>query len=115
MKQVDEETLQPKFILPLQRCNFGELGACYVVFEKERFPLASFNNMLSFTMKEVDDQGDSDDGYDDEYELEDIELCIGNYVQPLYSDYGTLWSELAEFEVVETYSLSAVSTLSGSN
>jgi Coatomer gamma subunit appendage platform subdomain len=112
MQEVESSLLVPKFMLALPQCTFNAQGQAYMVFAKDAYPLLTLKNTLTFVMKELDDAGDADEGYEDEYELEDLAVCIGDYVMPLYGDFSKLWSGLHE-EVVETYSLTAVSTIAG--
>lgn len=111
-EDTDEIPMKPTFTLPLLKCDYDSTGACYVIFDKTDFPITSFTNTLKFTMLEVEEDIQVDDGYEDEYMIEDIDLLVGDYIQPLYGDWSRLWADL-EHEFIETYSLSAVSTLQG--
>jgi coatomer protein complex subunit gamma len=65
---------------------------------------------LKFTVKDCDPntgEPDSDEGYDDEYQLEDIEIAVADYVQRVMKgNFGPAWEELGEEnELEETFSL----------
>jgi coatomer protein complex subunit gamma len=69
---------------------------------------------LKFQVKEVDSSGEVlDSGYEDEYQLEDVEITTSDYVAPvLVPDFQTAWEKMGEdCQVVETYSLSTLKTL----
>lgn len=50
-----------------------------------------------------------------QYQVEDLELNVGDYVLPSYvSNFEKSWEDMgAESEVVETYSLTAVASING--
>eukprot|EP00090_Calanus_glacialis_P024290 TRINITY_DN3771_c0_g1_i1.p1 TRINITY_DN3771_c0_g1~~TRINITY_DN3771_c0_g1_i1.p1 ORF type:complete len:881 (-),score=314.94 TRINITY_DN3771_c0_g1_i1:145-2787(-) len=65
---------------------------------------------LKFTVKDCDPntgEPDSDEGYDDEYQLEDIEVAVADYVQRVMKgNFGAAWEELGqENELEDTFSL----------
>jgi len=65
---------------------------------------------LKFTVKDCDPntgEPDSDEGYDDDYQLEDIEISVADYVQRVMKgNFGAAWDELGpENELEDTYSL----------
>jgi len=65
---------------------------------------------LKFTVKDCDPntgEPDSDEGYDDEYQLEDIEIAVADYVQRVMKgNFGAAWEELGqENELEDTFSL----------
>jgi len=65
---------------------------------------------LKFTVKDCDPntgEPDSDEGYDDEYQLEDIEIAVADYVQRVMKgNFGPAWEELGEEnELEDTFSL----------
>ena len=107
--------LKPLFALPILKCEYNKLGSGYVVFERHGTPITSISNVLKFMVHETDDEGNPEgDSYDDEYAVENIDLEVGDYVTPLLSiDYDKVWVELQGNEVVETYALTAVSSIKG--
>ena len=56
---------------------------------------------LKFVVKDCDPttgEPDSDEGYPDEYVLEDLELTIADYVQrTMKANFGAAWEELVSF------------------
>jgi len=65
---------------------------------------------LKFTVKDCDPntgEPDSDEGYDDEYQLENIEIAVADYVQRVMKgNFGAAWEELGqENELEDTFSL----------
>ena len=65
---------------------------------------------LKFTVKDCDPatgEPDSDEGYDDEYQLEDLDITVADYVQRVMKgNFGAAWEELGEEnELEDTYSL----------
>merc|ERR1719336_3805604 len=72
--------------------------------------VASMAATLKFTVKDCDPatgEPDSDEGYDDEYQLEDLDITVADYVQRVMKgNFGAAWEELGEEnELEDTYSL----------
>lgn len=120
VKQSDDDTasmLLFETIIPLAQLAYDVPSVVYVVFKRPNgiTPSATFSNTLKFTLKEVDPStGDvEEDGIEDDYPLEDLDLSIGDYVLPTYvADFKKTWEELGEEnEQVETYSLTAVASI----
>ena len=77
-----------------------ELGEC----------VASLAANLKFTVKDCDPatgEPDSDDGYDDEYQLEDIDITVADHVsRVMKGNFGAAWEEIGEdFELEDTFQL----------
>merc|ERR1740131_674881 len=71
---------------------------------------------LKFTVKDCDPatgEPDSDEGYDDEYQLEDIEVTVADHVQRVMKgNFAAAWEEIGpENELEDTYALSSMNTL----
>lgn len=70
---------------------------------------------MKFTVKDCDpNTGEAEDeGYDDEYVLEDIEVTVVDHIQKvLKPNFGAAWDEVGdEFEKEETFNLSTIKTL----
>lgn len=69
---------------------------------------ATFTNTLKFVVKDCDPTtGEPDEeGYEDEYQVEDIDVLTGDYIQPTYiSNFAEVWEQLAETEALETFAL----------
>ncbi|KAJ3193196.1 Coatomer subunit gamma-2 [Irineochytrium annulatum] len=104
--------LEHEFSIPVAQLPYDISGSIFVVFKKPAgvFPTATFSNTLKFLVKDCDPStGEPDEeGYDDEYQPEDLELTTADYVQPTFvSDFQKAWEELGN-EEVETYVLSSV-------
>ncbi|XP_031636649.1 coatomer subunit gamma [Contarinia nasturtii] len=108
-------------VIPCAKLPYNETGSTYVIVE---FPqdvsnsAATFGATLKFIVKDCDPQTgepDSDDGYDDEYMLEDLEISVADQVQKITkSNFSNAWSSAetdAWVELEDTYELSAVNTL----
>merc|ERR1712203_250279 len=72
--------------------------------------------MGKFTVKDCDpDTGepDSDEGYEDEYQLEDLEIGFGDFIQRVNkTNFRNAWEDLGEEnELEDTYELSAMKSL----
>ncbi|XP_055376197.1 coatomer subunit gamma [Condylostylus longicornis] len=107
--------------IPCQKLSYNSMGSTYTLVE---FPpdigssVGAFGAVLRFVVKDCDPNTgmpDSDDGYDDEYMLEDLEITVADQVQRLKkSNFAAAWDAADSAEWVEaedTYALSAVSTL----
>merc|ERR1712058_173228 len=71
---------------------------------------ASLPANLKFTVKDCDPatgEPDSDEGYDDEYQLEDIEVSVADHVsRVLKGNFAAAWEEVGpENELEDTFSL----------
>lgn len=118
----DEDTsLQEDFIIPVSRLTAAEPGTVYVSFKRSSenaFPVTSFTNSLKFTSKEIDPTtGEPDEqGYEDEYEIEDLELAGSDYVLPvLAGNFDHVWEQTGANgeEASETLQLSNTKSIAG--
>lgn len=85
--------------IPCAKLPYNETGSTYTIVE---FPedllssAASFGATLKFIVKDCDPntgEPDSDEGYDDEYMLEDLEISVADQVQKIAkSNFATAWS-----------------------
>ncbi|MCJ1431610.1 coatomer subunit gamma [Xylographa pallens] len=95
----EDESLEEEFIIPVSRLNTDEPGTIYVSFKKigeSPFAVTSFTNVLKFTSKEIDPTtGEPDQsGYDDEYEVESLELNGSDYVSPAFAgSFDHVWEQ----------------------
>ena len=113
----DEEQalgLEEDFIIPVPKLATEEVGTIYVSFkrtgEESNYAITTFANVLKFTLKEIDPStGEPEDqGFEDEYQVEDLELTGGDYVVPSFAgSFGNVWEQVgaAGPEVTETFSL----------
>ncbi|GFF49622.1 probable coatomer subunit gamma [Aspergillus udagawae] len=117
----DEEALEEEFTVPAPKLATNEPGIVYVTFKKlageHSFPVTSFTNILKFTSKEVDPTtGEPEDsGYEDEYQVEDLELTGSDYVIPTFAgSFDHVWEQTGANgeEVSETLQLSNMKSIS---
>ncbi|KAI4318627.1 hypothetical protein MLD38_032305 [Melastoma candidum] len=95
---------------PLQSLPYDSPGQTFVVFEKTGGPtVGKFSNILKFTVKEVDPSTGQaeDDGVDDEYQLEDLEVVAADYMQKVgVSNFRNAWESMGpDCERVDEYGL----------
>lgn len=120
----EEEVLEEEFIVPAPKLAANEPGIVYVTFKKlsgeHSFPVTSFTNILKFTSKEIDpSSGEPEDsGYEDEYQVEDLELTGSDYVIPTFAgSFDHVWEQTGANgeEVSETLQLSNMKNISGAS
>uniref|UniRef100_A0A8V5HGL3 Coatomer subunit gamma n=1 Tax=Melopsittacus undulatus TaxID=13146 RepID=A0A8V5HGL3_MELUD len=105
--------------IPAKTLVYNQPGTCYtLVALSEEDPTAvacTFSCMMKFTVKDCDpNTGETDDeGYEDEYVLEDLEVTVADHIQRvLKPNFGAAWDEVGdEYEKEETFTLSAIKTL----
>ncbi|KAG4301473.1 hypothetical protein PCK1_002399 [Pneumocystis canis] len=114
----DDSGLKEEFVMQVERAEHNSPVTLYVSFLREDpnfFVTTTFTNILKFTAKEIDpNTGEPEKvGYNDEYEIEALELSCGDYISPIYiSNFNQVWDSLTDKnEVVETFSLSSVTSL----
>ncbi|XP_059481217.1 coatomer subunit gamma isoform X2 [Neocloeon triangulifer] len=101
------------------KLSYGEAQSCFAVFE---FPevlassVGTFGAVLKFSAKDCDPATglpDSDDSFDDEYMLEDLEISIADQVQKVArANFGASWEEAgSENELEDVFALSSMQTL----
>lgn len=77
----------------------------------------TFSCTLKFIVKDCDpNTGEPDDeGYEDEYVLEDVEVTVADHVQRVMKpNFSASWEEVGpENELEDTYALSTMKTLEG--
>ncbi|KAK9322609.1 adaptin N terminal region-domain-containing protein [Lipomyces orientalis] len=119
MADDETEPFVEEFIIAIPRLVQESTGTIYVAFsrptgEENAYTGAVFSNTLRFTSKEIDPTTGEpeDEGYEDEYQVEDIEVGVGDFLVPTYvGNFQHMWDQLS-FETSETYSLSGVGSLS---
>ena len=101
--------------LPLTELN--QSAPCYTILSRPAGSLISGKcaALLKFNLKEIDPAtGEAEeDGYEDEYELEDILIASADYVKPIrIANFRAKWDELdADTEVSNDYGLGQRSSL----
>jgi len=98
----EEVDLTEDFIIPIPSLNSANSpSVVYVSFTRnspEEYALGSFQCTLKFVSKEVDPTSGEpeEDGYEDEYQLEEVELGAGgDYIIPNYVTFASEWEELS--------------------
>jgi coatomer protein complex subunit gamma len=118
----EEPSLEEEFIIPAPRLATNEPGIVYVAFKKlageHSFPITSFTNVLRFTTKEIDPtSGEAEEGgYEDEYQVEDLDLSGADYVIPAFAgSFDHIWEGTGANgeEASETLQLANIKSLSG--
>jgi hypothetical protein len=118
----EEDVLEEDFIIPAPKLPTDEPGIVYVAFKKlggeNSVPVTSFTNNLKFTSKEIDPTtGEPEDsGYDDEYQVEDLELTGSDYVIPTFAgSFDHVWEQTGANgeEESETLQLSNMKGITG--
>ncbi|PWN45741.1 putative coatomer gamma-2 subunit [Ceraceosorus guamensis] len=122
----NEIGLKEDFILPAARLDASNpTGRVYVSFtrlpseeaeqEGDNYAQGTLSNTLKFQSREVDPStGEAEEeGYDDEYQTEDLELGVADYVSERYADFAKEWEELGKSgtSATETFALTALDGL----
>lgn len=115
------EVLEEDFIIPVSKLETNQPGTVYVSFKKVgdlSYPITSFTNVLKFTSKEIDPTtGEPDEsGYEDEYQVEDLELVGSDYVVPVFAgSFDHVWEQTGANgeEASETLQLSSTKSIAG--
>lgn len=104
--------------IPLQSLPYNKPGSTYTLVRLPTEPTqvtGTFNCTLKFLVKDCDPQtGEPDDeGYEDEYVLEDVELTVADHVQRVMKpSFAASWEEVGpENELEDTYALSTMHSL----
>jgi coatomer protein complex subunit gamma len=118
----EDDVLEDDFIIPAPKLSPNEPGVVYVAFKKlggeHSVPIASFTNILKFTSKEIEPTtGEPEEsGYDDEYQVEDLELTGSDYVIPTFAgSFDHVWEQTGANgeEESETLQLSNMKGIAG--
>ncbi|KAL3722526.1 hypothetical protein ACJRO7_034838 [Eucalyptus globulus] len=102
---------------PLKSLPYDSPGQTFVAFEKtDGVPaVGKFSNVLKFIVKEVDPTtGEAEeDGVEDEYQLEDLEVVAADYMQKVgVSNFRNAWESMdPEGERVDEYGLGSRESL----
>ena len=118
--QSEDTGLTEKFFIPIPTLDAAKSpGVVYVAFARddpESYAMGSFACTLKFVSKEVDPSTGEpeEEGYEDEYQVEEIELSASDYIVPSYVTFGSEWDRLKGApSVTETFALSAMESLKG--
>ncbi|KAM6306971.1 LOW QUALITY PROTEIN: coatomer subunit gamma-2-like [Podargus strigoides] len=104
--------------IPAPSLVYNQLGMCYALVQiPQDDPTAvacTFSHTMKFTVRDCDpNTGVPEDGYDDEYVLEDLEVTVSDHIQKvLKPNFEAAWEEVGDdFEKEETFALSSIKTL----
>jgi coatomer subunit gamma len=119
--QPSGEGLTEDFIMPVDSLDLATGSRpVYVSFTRDdpaEYQLGSFSCLLKFVSKEVDPSSGmpEETGYDDEYQLEEVELGAGgDYIVPSYCSFESEWERLGEdSSAEEEFSLSSMASIKG--
>ncbi|CAL8463056.1 g2590 [Coccomyxa elongata] len=94
----EAEEFEQELSLPLARMEYGTVGQAYVLLQRapESMAVGKLGANLQFTVKEIDpSSGEAEeDGYEDEYQLEDIEIGAANYIKAVgVSNFRKAWED----------------------
>ncbi|XP_017857842.1 PREDICTED: coatomer subunit gamma [Drosophila arizonae] len=108
-------------IVPCPKLAYNELQTTFVIVEFPRdvsSSIATFGATLRFVVKDCDPvtgEPDSDEGYDDEYMLEDLDITVADQIQKTKkNNFQVAWDAADSEEWVQaedTFVLSAVNNL----
>eukprot|EP01027_Heterolobosea_sp_BB2_P004581 GEZU01007023.1.p1 GENE.GEZU01007023.1~~GEZU01007023.1.p1 ORF type:complete len:892 (-),score=329.33 GEZU01007023.1:134-2809(-) len=113
--------LTQEFVIQAPALAYNAPEAAFVCCRRQadKFPLCTLSNTLKFIVKEVDkNTGEPDEeGYEDEYQVEDIELNVSDYIQKGNdnSNFDADWDSLGEeTESVRSFrGLTTMKTIAG--
>ncbi|CAO3587908.1 unnamed protein product [Absidia cylindrospora] len=110
MQPMDDAPLAQIVEIPATKLEYNVPGYIYVAFEQEDpedLAVGTFSNTLKFVVKDCDPTtGEPDpEGYDDEYQVEDVEMLISDYIRPNYTSQFTQEWDALENELIETFAL----------
>ncbi|RPD82257.1 coatomer subunit gamma [Lentinus tigrinus ALCF2SS1-7] len=118
MQPQADSGLTEDFIIPIPTLTSATSpGVVYVSFTRdtpEEYVQASFQCILKFVSKELDPSTGEpeEEGYEDEYQLEDTELAAGDYIIPSYVTFASEWDRMrGGVSLTETFSLPAMESL----
>mmetsp|Transcript_33412 Transcript_33412/g.72896 ORF Transcript_33412/g.72896 Transcript_33412/m.72896 type:complete len:907 (-) Transcript_33412:733-3453(-) len=116
MEAENGEELEEEFLLPLAQMPYNAVGHTYVCVRRTgKFAVDKFACTLKFKSKEVDPStGEAEDeGYEDEYQLEDLEVSVLDYMQKTaVTNFRKSWEDISEeAEQTDVYGLGARDSL----
>jgi len=116
MQPQEDSELTEDFIIPLPSLTAANSPSIvYVSFTKHQpYATGSFSCLLKFRSKELDPATGEpeEEGYDDEYQLEELELSAADYIIPNYVTFGSEWDRLRSSpSSTETFALSGMDSL----
>lgn len=116
ISQFDNEEYVEEFTLPVEKLQPNSKGKVYISISRpsdldnDKYLLTTMNNSLSYITKDVD-ADESEEGFPDEYQIEDLSLTPGDFVIPSYiNNFTKLWDELS-YESSAVYNLGSEDTV----
>ncbi|XP_027764417.1 coatomer subunit gamma-2 [Empidonax traillii] len=105
--------------IPAPSLPYNQPGMCYTLVRiPQDDPTAvscTFSCTMKFTVRDCDPSTGvpEEDGYEDEYVLEDLEVTVSDHIQKvLKPNFAAAWEEVGDdFEKEETFALSSIKTL----
>uniref|UniRef100_A0A8C0X2E2 Coatomer subunit gamma n=1 Tax=Castor canadensis TaxID=51338 RepID=A0A8C0X2E2_CASCN len=105
--------------IPAPSLTYNQPGICYTLVrlpdEDPTAVASTFSCTMKFTVRDCDPNTGvpDEDGYDDEYVLEDLEVTVSDHIQKvLKPNFAAAWEEVGDtFEKEETFALSSTKTL----
>ncbi|KAG8440076.1 hypothetical protein GDO86_006028 [Hymenochirus boettgeri] len=105
--------------VPASSLQYNQPGICYTLVKLPEEDPTSVSCTFSCTMKFVVRDCDphtgvpDDEGYSDEYVLEDVEMVLADHIQKVIKpNFGAAWEEVGDiYEKEETFALSTTKTL----
>ncbi|OXB58052.1 hypothetical protein ASZ78_007711 [Callipepla squamata] len=105
--------------IPAPSLAYNQPGMCYTLVQMPQDdPTAvacTFSCTMKFTVRDCDPNTGvpEEDGYDDEYVLEDLEVTVSDHIQKvLKPNFAAAWEEVGDdFEKEETFALGSIKTL----
>ena len=120
MQPQADSGLTEDFIIPLPTLTqTTSPNIVYVSFARnspDEYPVTSFQCVLKFISKEVDPVSGEpeEEGYEDEYQLEEVELTPGDFIIPSYASFSAEWDRLrGGATATETFALAAMESIKG--
>lgn len=107
VSQSDNDLYTEDFVIPLAELKPEQTGSAYVSYSAPSIGdddiLAAFGNTLNYTSKDtIDAEGNvdpTDEGIEDEYQIDDLEVTVGDFVQQLYNtNFSAVFDQLPESE-----------------
>nr|XP_030710260.1 coatomer subunit gamma-2 [Globicephala melas] len=105
--------------IPVPSLPYNQPGICYTLVrlpdDDSTAAAGTFSCTMKFTVRDCDpDTGvPAEEGYDDEYVLEDLEVTVSDHIQKVMKpNFAAAWEEVGDtFEKEETFALSSTKTL----
>ncbi|OBA19953.1 Coatomer, gamma subunit [Metschnikowia bicuspidata var. bicuspidata NRRL YB-4993] len=117
--QPDNALYQEDFVIPLAELRPDQTGSVYVSFSTPAIGdddiLAAFGNTISYNSKDVIDENGNidpaDEGIEDEYQVEDLEVNAGDFISPLYNSNFTSVFEQLPYEDSSVVTVGGVTSI----